>query len=309
MLTIGEHVTAARARLVAAGIEPIEAALDADVLARHALGRWERGQLLAALRDAAPADFAAAYEPLVARRGRREPTAYIIGYREFWNLDIAVTRDTLVPRPETELLVEDTLLRLSEDVDPHVEGPGAPGAGPRPAGSVRIADVCTGTGCLSVALARWLPNAAVVATDASDAALAVARRNLVTHGVESRVTCVRTDLLEGVDGPFDAIVSNPPYVPAAAIDGLAPEVREFEPRAALDGGPDGLDLVRRLVPLAAERLAAGGWFLMEFGHGQAAAVRAIIDSEPRLRLDAVHDDLAGIPRVVIARREPIPGHP
>ncbi len=309
-MTIGDHVTAARTRLTAAGIEPVEAALDADVLARHALGRWERGQLLAAMRDAPPPGFAAAYEPLVARRCQREPTAYIIGYREFWNLDIEVTRDTLVPRPESELLVEEALQRLSgNDEDPPSGGPGITVASRGAGGTVRIADVCTGTGCLAVALARWLPDATVLATDTSEAALAVARRNADVHGVALRVTGVRADLLEGVDGPFDAIVSNPPYVPAAAIADLAPEVRDYEPHPALDGGPDGLDLVRRLVPASAARLADGGWFLMEFGHGQAGAVRAMVDAEPRLRLEAVLDDLAGIPRVVIARREPLPNRP
>jgi release factor glutamine methyltransferase len=249
--------------------------------------------------DGCPAGFAAVFEALVARRERREPTGYIIGHREFWELDIEVDASVLVPRPETELLVEEALSRLSP-----ADGRG-PDAGPEDrTGTARrphIADVGTGSGCIAIALARWLPAAVVTAIDASEAALAVARRNAVRHDVADRVRCLRGDLLEAAGGPFDAVVSNPPYVPAPDIPGLQPEVRDHEPHAALAGGEDGLDLIRRLVPAAAAALRPRGWLLFEFGFGQERGVREIIAAEPRLELVEIRPDLAGIPRVLVAR--------
>jgi release factor glutamine methyltransferase len=281
----------ARRRFERAGIEPAEAAIDADVLARHALGGWERGQLIVGQHEACPAGFGGIFEALVRRRERREPTGYIIGYREFWNLDMEVCRGVLIPRPETELLVEEALSRLSP------EGPaqGSPAA-------VRIADVGAGSGCIAVALARWLPAGEFVAIDASEEALAVTRRNAGRHDVAGRVRVVRGDLLAAVAGPFDAVVSNPPYVPAPDIMGLQPEVRDYEPLPALAAGEDGLDVIRRLVPQAASVLRPGGWLLFEFGFGQAGGVRAIIAAESRLELVDVRADLAGIPRVAVAQR-------
>jgi release factor glutamine methyltransferase len=282
---IAEYIRDARARLAAAGIASDEAAIDADVLARHALGGWEEGQLLQHKLDVVSPGFPAAYETLLARREAREPTAYIVGQREFWGLDIEVTRDTLVPRPETEFLVEEMLARP-------------------PAGPARVADVCTGSGCVAIALARWLPMTDVVATDISEAALRVASRNAERNDVGDRITFVLTNLLDGLDGGFDAIVANPPYVPTAAIAETSPEVRDFEPVTALDGGIDGLDLIRRLVPAASERLVAGGWLLFEFGYGEADAVRAIIQADKALHVVGLRNDLAGIPRVAVARRTP-----
>lgn len=292
--TIRRRMQEARRRFEQAGIEPDEAAIDADVLARHALGGWERGQLLVRQHDACPAGFPGIFEALVRRRERREPTGYIIGHREFWNLDIEVRPGVLIPRPETELLVEEALSRLSPD------GPTRDGRpGPAPA---RVADVGTGSGCIAVALARWLPLAEVVAIDASDEALAVARLNATRHEVSARVRFLKADLLAGAAGPFDAVVSNPPYVPAPDLAGLQPEVRDHEPLLALSGGIDGLDVVRRLVPDAAAVLRPGGWLLFEFGFGQAGGVRAIIAAEPRLELVDIRADLAGIPRMAIARK-------
>jgi release factor glutamine methyltransferase len=153
-----------------------------------------------------------------------------------------------------------------------------------------------------VALARWLPSGEVVAIDASEEALDVARGNAARLDVLGRVRFVRADLLAGVAGPFDAVVSNPPYVPAPDVAGLQPEIRDYEPLQALAGGPDGLDVIRRLVPEAAAALHPGGWLLFEFGFRQADGVRAIIAAEPRLELVAIREDLAGIPRVAVARR-------
>ena len=301
--TLHSCIQKARRRLERAGIEAVEAAIDADVLARHALGGWERGQLLAGLRDACPPAFAEGFEPLVRRREQREPTGYLTGHREFWNIDIEVGPGVLIPRPETELIVEEVLARvtsraeepvLSERrVTSRVEGP-----------HLRIADVGTGSGCLAVALARWLPGAHIVATDVSDAALRVARRNAARHEVGDRVLVLQGNLLQGTDGLFDVIVSNPPYVPAGDLASLQPEIREFEPAGALEGGLDGLDVIRRLVPEAATRLVPGGWLMFEFGFGQSEGVRAIMAGEPRLALVDLRADLAGIPRVAVARRNP-----
>jgi release factor glutamine methyltransferase len=297
--TLHRRIRDARRRFEQAGIDPAEAAIDADVLARHALGGWERGQLLVRQHDACPAGFAAIFEALVRRREQREPTGYITGHREFWSLDIEVRPGVLVPRPETELLVEETLACLS----PAQTEPGGP-AGLTAVPHARVADVGTGSGCLSVAIARWLPGADVVAIDVSEEALAIARRNANRHEVSGRVRFVRADLLAGVAGPFDAVVSNPPYVPAPDLAGLQPEVRDHEPLAALVAGHDGLGVIRRLVPEAAAVLRPGGWLLFEFGSGQADGVRAIIAAEPRLEFVELKPDLAGIPRVAVVRKRP-----
>ena len=285
--TLHRHIQDARRRFARAGIEAVEAAIDADVLARHALGGWERGQLLAGLRDACPPGFAEGFEPLVRRREQREPTGYLTGHREFWSLEFEVGPGVLIPRPETELLVEEVLARVTS----RVEG-----------SHLRLADVGTGSGCLAVALARWLPGAQIVATDVSDAALRVARRNAACHKVGDRVLVLQGDLLQSADGLFDVIVSNPPYVPAGDLASLQPEILAFEPVGALEGGLDGLDVIRRLVPEAATRLVPGGWLMFEFGFGQSEGVRAIMAGEPRLALVDLRADLAGIPRVAVARR-------
>ena len=242
-MTLVERVSEAARRLAEAGIDARDAAFDAEVLARHALG-WDRATYLARWREPVPSGFEEPFESLVARRRRREPVARITGRREFWGLDFEVAPAVLVPRPESELLVETALARLGDR-----------------AAQWEIADVGTGSGCLAIALARELPRARVTATDICPEALAVARRNAARHGAADRVSFHQTDLLEGRPGPFDLIVSNPPYVPDAVVGTLAPEVSRHEPAAALRGGPDGLDTVRRLVPRR-RRAACGrgaGW--------------------------------------------------
>jgi release factor glutamine methyltransferase len=216
--------------------------------------------------------------------------AYVLGRCEFWGLTFEVTPEVLVPRPETEILVEQALQRL----DVTTEG----------SAGRTIVDVGTGSGCIAVSLAVERPRARVVATDLSPAALAVARRNAVRHGVEERVSLIQADLVGDVIRSADAIVSNPPYVPLRDRSALPPEVRDHEPARALYGGEDGLDVIRRLVAVAADRLAPGGWLLLEFGYGQDAAVRALMAASPFWTDVTVTPDLQGIPRVAAARRQP-----
>ena len=282
--TVHERIAAARQRLRGAGIPHDEAALDARLLAQYVLG-WDATRILAADRDDDPPGFEGQFEVVVARRVRREPLAYITGSREFWNLTFAVTPDVLIPRPETESLVECVLERF-----------------PEPDPSLRIADVCTGSGCVAVAIAHELPLARLVATDISEAALAIASRNANRLGVSDRIRLVRADLLEGLSGPFDVIVANPPYVPRRHKPGLQPEVRAFEPSIALFGGPDGLAIMERLIEQSISRLRPGGALVFEFGDGQESAVVELISSRPGLTMVSTKPDLAGIPRVAIAVR-------
>lgn len=280
---INAFVADARRRFRAAGIVPEEAAVDARLLAQHILA-WDTARLLTHGDQSASPEFAKAYEVLVARRVLREPLAYITGTKEFWNLPIEVSPAVLIPRPETELLVE----TATEHFD-HAQ-------------SIRILDVCTGSGCVAVALAREFPRASLTASDLSEEALAVAGRNVVRHAVASRVKVVHADLLAGLSGPFDLITANPPYVPAVDAATLQPEVREFEPASALFSGHDGLQIVRRLVKEAAAALAHEGLLIFEFGAGQADAIDALIAATPGLHLLEVKHDLQDIPRAAVVQK-------
>ena len=277
-------MSAARWPLVAAGIGEHDAALDVEVLARHALG-WDRARYLSHVRDPAPPAFDRRFDRLIERRCRREPVAQITGSREFWGLDIAVTRDVLIPRPETELLIETGVALLADRATPWA-----------------VADVGTGSGCLAVALAHELPRAQITATDFSPAALAVARRNATRHSVGDRISFHETRWLEGLLGPYDLIVSNPPYVPEPEMARLAPEVARYEPASALCGGPDGLNPARELVPAAVARLRSGAWLVMEIGAGQGAAVTEVVTCQPELTLVEIRQELRGIPRAAVLRR-------
>jgi release factor glutamine methyltransferase len=224
---------------------------------------------------------------MAARRQRREPVAYITGVREFWGLDFVVSPAVLIPRPETELIVEAALERLAD-----------------PARAWRIADVGTGSGCIAVALASERRAATLTATDISDAALEIAQLNATRHGVHARTTFLRTSLLDDAPGPFDLIVANPPYVPTSAGPTLAPDVRDFEPEAALFGhGADGLDEVRAILTQAATRLTPGGWLLMEFGYGQGPAVSEATAAVRGLTVDTILKDLQGHERTLVARTD------
>jgi release factor glutamine methyltransferase len=271
-----------RQQLVDAGFRGEDAALDADVLARHVLG-WDLARLLAHNREPATTDFSVRFHELIRRRAGREPVAYITGHREFWGLDFEVTPATLVPRPETEMIVERALRIVPPD------------------GRVRVFDIGTGTGCLAVSIARERPGATVTATDVSAAALAVARRNARRHGVDRQVSLVRTDLVAGIRGQADLIVSNPPYVPAQAAPALPADVARHEPATALFGGADGLAIIRRLFSETVERLAPGGTMIVEFGYGQEEGVR---DAAHRAgwRVAGMLHDLQEIPRTIVLRR-------
>ncbi|MDA1094297.1 MAG: peptide chain release factor N(5)-glutamine methyltransferase [Acidobacteria bacterium] len=285
MATLRDWVSVASRRLVQAGIQPRDAAFDVEVLARHALG-WTRAQWLSRLRDdlpGAPGHFSGLVDPLIERRYRREPVAHITGVREFWGLDMTVTADVLSPRPETELLVEIALSKLLPRSAPWA-----------------IADVGTGSGCLAVALARELPQARLTATDLSAAALTVAERNAQRHGVQASIAFRETRFLDGSPGPYDLIVSNPPYIPEHARTTLTPEVARYEPAVALFGGMDGLDPVRALLPIAAMSLRPGGWLVMEIGVGHSEEVRQLA-SEALLSVEEIRPDLQGIPRAVVMR--------
>jgi release factor glutamine methyltransferase len=284
-LNIQDRVTAAAARLSAAGIARDEAERDARLLARWVLG-WDAARLIAQGRDPLPPELAARYDAIIERRARREPVAYLVGHQEFWGLNFDVSPAVLIPRPETELIVEAVIERFAKSAAP-----------------LRIADVGTGSGCLAVALAHELPRARIVATDTSHEAIAIARRNAAQHGVSDRIDLRRTDLLDEIEGPFDLIVSNPPYVPEIDRPTLPPEVRDHEPAAALFAGPDGLTIIERLLKQAHDRLREGGTLAMEFGHGQSAAIQALVNQTGRFAGVSVRQDLQGIPRVLIASRE------
>jgi release factor glutamine methyltransferase len=277
-------VAAARGRFQDAGLSAKGAELDARLLAQHALG-WTAEQFITAGGEPEPPDFERVYEGLVTRRIRREPLAYIVGRQEFWGLSFEVTPAVLIPRPETELIVEAALERVRARED-----------------EPTILDVCTGSGCIAIALAHELPAARVTATDISKVALDVARRNAKRHGVTDRIQFVCGDLLEGVKGPIDVMTCNPPYVADRDRRGLQPEVRDHEPGVALFGGADGADLVERLVRTAADRLRAGGYLIFEFGLGQDERVEALIAADGRLNLIEFRRDLQGIARTALVRR-------
>jgi release factor glutamine methyltransferase len=283
MSSLHEHLADARALLVRAGIPNDEAALDAEVLARHVLN-CDRATLLTRAQDPLPSAFGRLYDELVRRRIAREPVAYIVGHREFWGLEFDVTRDVLIPRPETELVIEEALAVFPHKPVVHT-----------------IIDVGTGSGCLAVVLAVEFASAAVVAIDSSPMALEVARSNADRHNVSERLSIVRGDLLQGVDMSADLIVSNPPYVPDADAATLPPEVARFEPASALYAGPDGLGVIRRLLTEAPGRLAPEGRLIVEFGFGQESAARETA-LQTGWTTERVRRDLQGIPRVAVLRR-------
>jgi release factor glutamine methyltransferase len=259
---------------------------EAEVLLRQAIG-CSRETLLAELAEPVEAEAAGYFFQLVDRRRGRVPLQYLLGAQEFWGLEFQVTPAVFIPRPETEGLVEEAVARL----------------GDRP---VRVADVGCGSGCVAVSIASSLPQSQLYATDISPAALAVARENATRNGVSSRVEFLQGDLLDPLMGRptppvLDAVVSNPPYVPELEMAGLQPEVKEYEPRVALAAGPDGLDIMRRLLPQAESLLAPGGFLLLEIGMGMEQRVKELLTGTA-LTWQTTVPDLQGFPRVLVAKQ-------
>jgi release factor glutamine methyltransferase len=263
--------------------------LEAEVLLAEALG-CQRIQLYTSY-DTVPSDeIRTRFRDLVRRRAEGMPVAYLVGRREFYSLAFKVTPDVLIPRPETEFLVIG-LLDLAKQ---------------RPADQpVAVCDVGTGSGIIAVSVAKYLPSAQVTAVDISPAALAVARGNAATHGVEARIEFVQADLLATLpaEPQFDFVASNPPYVRESEYEALAPDVKKYEPRGALVAGPKGTEIIERLIPLAAERLKSGGYLLMEISPMIHDDVQALIAADARLEPMPTVKDLAQLPRVVQARKK------
>jgi len=286
--SIAEAILQGAHKLRLAGVP--EARREAGSLLAHVLAR-DRSFILTHAEDVLDQQHLELFHCYLDRRADGEPSQYITGHQEFFGLDFEVNRDVLIPRPETELLIE-TALKLLPDAHVTQAAP-------------FICDVGTGSGCIAISLAHELPGARVVAVDISPDALAVAKRNAERHAVADRLDFVVSDCLAELAGPtapsFDLIVSNPPYVSDRDLAGLQREVREFEPHAALAAGEDGLAVIRRLLVESVAFLKIGGWFVFEIGFNQSEAVRRLIDANTWEEL-AIHSDLQGIPRTVALRR-------
>jgi release factor glutamine methyltransferase len=281
----GEALAQAATRLRNEGVESPR--LDAELLLAHVLDLNRAAILARPDRRLTPKQLTR-YRDLVARRAGREPLAYILGHREFYDLDFVLDHRVLIPRPETELLVEHAL-SIARRMTPEMTT------------SLRIADVGAGSGAIAVTLAVHLSQATVYALDASDGALSIVAENARRAGVADRVHCLQGDLLSPLQetAPVDLITANLPYVSTAEWLELAPEIRDHEPRAALDGGPDGLDLIRRLLFTAGPHLQPGGAILLEIGASQGAAVTTLAREQfPQACVQLVQD-YAGLDRLVV----------
>ena len=278
-MQVGEALTSAASQLRTQGVESPR--LDAELLLAHVLGVNRAAILTWPERRLTPKQLTR-FRDLVARRAAREPLAYVLGQREFFGLGFVVSPAVLIPRPETELLVEHAL-RLARQL-------------PTPPS---IADVGAGSGAIAVTLAVHLPAATVYALDASAEALAVVVENAHHHGVSERVPCLQSDLLTELPEPVDLITANLPYVTSEEWERLMPEIRLYEPRTALDGGPDGLALIRRLLATAAAHLNARGAILLEIGASQGGAVTALAREFFPLADVQVFPDYAGLDRLLV----------
>ena len=263
--------------------------LDGEILLANACG-CERIELYTTYDEKAPDSVRDSFRSLVRERARGVPVAYLVGKREFYSLPFRVTPDVLIPRPETEHVVLSVLEKNKE-----WEGTGA----------VQCVDVGTGSGVIAICVARYIPNAHVLAVDISEAALEVARSNVVTHEVQDRVELMRSDLFENVpqDAVFDVVVSNPPYISEDELANVATEVRCHEPREALLGGVKGSEVIERLVPQSADHLRSGGSLIFEISPMLEEAACQIVAGDDRFGAPVVNKDLAGHARVVEAVRQ------
>jgi release factor glutamine methyltransferase len=284
-LTLHERLATAREQLVRAGINASDAAIDVDVYARTIL-HWDRARLLLNHHAPVPEPLEPRFSQWIARRERFEPTAYIVGEKEFWGLDFRVTPAVLIPRPETELIVEEAVVIAKNTTS------GRP---------LLIADIGTGSGCIAVSMAHQIGGCEIVATDISADAIVIAQDNAARHGVADRIRFVCTSYLDGIDRSFDLIAANPPYVRDVDRRGLSADVLQ-EPHVALFGGANGLSHIEAVLDAAGTWLEPGGWLLMEFGFGQEDDVRALVQNRPELRVDHTRADLQGLPRTVIIQR-------
>lgn len=284
--TLGRLLTWTQDYLRGRGIE--NPRLDAEVLLAKAQG-CPRIALYTSFDQPAQANVRETFRALVKRRAEGTPVAYLVGQREFFSLAFQVTPDVLIPRPETEFLVIAVLDLVKTR---------------RQAGPLAIADIGTGSGAVGICLARHLPQAEVTATDVSQAALRIAEANARTHQVAGRMQFLAGDLLAPLPAAarWDYIVSNPPYVRSDEMADLPRDVRDYEPRLALDGGPEGLDVIGRLIPAAAERLAPGGVLAVEIGPRLEERARALLAADGRFAPPRTVRDLAKLPRVVVAER-------
>jgi release factor glutamine methyltransferase len=287
----GQTVDTARraltARFKSGAIDSSE--IDARLLVGAVLGLDLTGLIAGAHRQLT-ADESTRLEGFAQRRLQGEPVARILGHKEFWGLPLKLSAATLVPRPDTETVVELALELLRADGPLNRE--------------LRIADLGTGSGAILLALLSELPNAHGFATDISAAALQTAETNATHSGLSGRATFIACDYATGLSGPFDLIVSNPPYIRSADIADLAAEVREYDPLPALDGGADGLDAYRALIPQAAGALAPGGVLVVEAGAGQSGQIQALMTAAGLTPAGPSKADLAGIQRAVAGRKMP-----
>lgn len=292
--------------------------LNAEWLLAHVLNLPRLELFLNAKRTLSPAELEA-FQKLVERRGRREPLQHILGTSNFCGLELWVTPDVLVPRPETELLAEKAVAFLHECVGGDSRKTPVAADVSRlqsksesveevslltsAASNKLVLDIGTGSGCLPIFIAHEVPEARVTSVDISPGALTVARENARRVGVADRIDFLEGNAFEALspDKRFDLIVSNPPYIPSGEIGQLEPEVRDFDPRLALDGGSDGLEFYRRIAIQAADRLKSGGRLMLELGHDQAAAVTEILERQMWI-VEAVVPDYSRVPRILIARR-------
>jgi release factor glutamine methyltransferase len=256
--------------------------LEAEVLLAHLLGIDRMGLYLNYDRPLKEGERTA-YREMIQRRTAGEPIAYIVGYKEFWSMRFEVSPESLIPRPETEHLVEEAV-RIGKGLEP----------------PLRALEIGYGSGAVAIVLAKELEGAQIVATDISPGACSLARVNAKAHGEEGRIKFVLGGLFPSGEGPFNLICSNPPYIPTAEVLTLAPEVRDYEPLTALDGGEDGLRFFREIAKGASGFLVSGGWLLLEMGQGQAAQVAAILQEQGFMHSDLI-PDYAGIKRVIRAQ--------